>query len=175
MTTTPRVHALTSTWTRRDGETSTTRITGTLDKLIEKLEKVAHPRRLPLFSEPTGPQVETLTYKLHRKTWKWFSDATPAQGGIVELRDYPSGAIDVILTTPGVGMAPVMAAALSDKLVHLWDGETSHTTTAPVTRAMVEAYAKLIYTHLADELGSTLTRVSCELMSDAPYIEALAA
>ena len=174
MTTTPRVHALTSTWTRRDGETSTSRITGTLDKLIEKLEKVAKPRRLPLFSETAGAQVETLSHKLHRKTWKWFSDATPAQGGIVELRDYPSGAIDVILTTPGVGMAPVMAAVLSDKLVHVWDGDLAHTTPAPVTRAMVEAYAKLVYTHLADELGSTLVRVSCETMSEAPYIETTA-
>lgn len=174
MTTTPRVHALTSTWTRRDGETSTSRITGTLDKLIEKLEKVAKPRHLPLFSEPAGAQVETLSHKLHRKTWKWFSDATPAQGGIVELRNYPSGAIDVVLTTPGVGMAPVMAAVLSDKLVHMWDGDLSHTTPAPVTRAMVEAYAKLIYTHLADELGSTLVRVSCETMSEAPYIETTA-
>lgn len=175
MTTTPRVHALTSTWTRRDGETSTTRITGTLDKLIEKLEKVAKPRNLPLFSEPTGAQVETLSHKLHRKTWKWFSDATPAQGGIVELRDYPAGAIDVILTTPSVGMAPVLAAIVSDKLLHAWDGDMAHTTTTPVTRAMVEAYAKLIHTHLADELGSTLVRVSCEAMSEAPYIEALAA
>lgn len=175
MTTAPRVHALTSAWTRCDGEASTTRITGTLDKIIEKLEKVAKPRRLPLFSEPAGAQVETLSHKLHRKTWKWFSDATPAQGGIVELRDYPSGAIDVILTTPGVGMVPVVAAILSDKAIHMWDGDMSHTTPAPVTRAMVEAYAKLIYTHLADELCSTLVRVSCEPMSEALYIEALAA
>lgn len=175
MTPAPRVHALTSTWTRRDGETSTTRITGTLDKLIEKLEKVAKPRNLPLFSEPAGAQVETLTHKLHRKTWKWFSDATPAQGGIVEPRDYPSGAIDIILTTRGVGMTPALAAILSDKPVHVFDGDQAHTTPAPVTRAMVEAYAKLIYTHLADELCSTLVRVSCETMSEAPYIEPLAA
>lgn len=54
------------------------------------------------------------------------------------------------------------------------DGDLSHTTPAPVTRAMVEAYAKLIYTHLADELCGTLVRVSCETMSEAPYIETTA-
>lgn len=173
MTTTPRVHALTSTWTRRDGETSTARITGTLDKLIEKLEKIASPRELPLFSEPAGAQVETLTHKLHRKTWRWFIDVPPAQGGIVELRDYPAGAIDMFYSSRHVHMVPV-TEALAVERISCFDGEALRTNPAPATRAMVEAYAKLIYTHLADELGGTLVRVSCETMSDAPHIKAAA-
>lgn len=159
-------YTLTTRWTLNDGTPSMSRLTGTLDQLIEKLEKVAKPRNLPLFSEGTGPQVETLSRKFHRKTWKWFLDATPEQGGILELHHYPAGAIDIAKATPGKSMAPLLAAMMSDKLVHQWDGDMLHTTPAPVTRAMVKAYAKLINTHLADELGWTLIRVSCEWTSE---------
>ena len=138
----------------------------TLREHVTALEDAAHLLGLPLFSEGTGPQVETLSQKFHRKTWKWFLDATPEQGGILELHHYPAGAIDIAKATPGKSMAPLLAALMSDKPVHQWDGDMSHTTPAPVTRAMVEAYAKLINTHLADELGWTLIRVSCEWTSE---------
>lgn len=54
-------YTLTTHWTLNDGATSTSRVTGTLHELIEKLEKIAKPRNLPLFSEGAGPQVETLS------------------------------------------------------------------------------------------------------------------
>lgn len=165
MATNPR-YTLTTRWTLNDGAPSMSRLTGTLNQIIEKLEKIAKPRNLPLFSEGAGSQVETLSRKFHRKTWKWFLDAPPEQGGILELHHYPAGAIDIAKATPGKSMAPILAAMMSDKLVRQWDGDMSHTTPAPVTRAMVEAYAKLINTHLADELGWTLIRISCEWTSE---------
>lgn len=70
-------------------------------------------------------------------------------------------------------MVPVTEALAAEHITY-FDGEALRTNPAPVTRAMVEAYAKLIYTHLADELGGTLVRVSCETMSEAPYIETTA-
>lgn len=48
-------YTLTTHWTLNYGATSTSSVTGTLHELIEKLEKVAKPRSLPLFSEGTGP------------------------------------------------------------------------------------------------------------------------
>lgn len=47
-------YTLTTRWTLNDGTPSMSRLTGTLNQLIEKLEKVAKPRNLPLFSEGTG-------------------------------------------------------------------------------------------------------------------------
>ena len=54
---TTKLHfTLTTHWTLNDGEPSMSRVTGTLHELIEKLEKIAKPRNLPLFSEGTGPK-----------------------------------------------------------------------------------------------------------------------
>ena len=62
-------------------------------------------------------------------------------------------------------MVPV-EEALAAEHIHYYDGEVLRTEPAPLTRALVEAYAQLINTHVAKELGCTLERVSCELSSD---------
>ena len=103
--------------------------------------------------------------KLHRKTWRWFLDATPAQGGIVELHAYPAGAVDTFLCYHRANMVPAEKALTADHIPY-YEGDTLHTEPAPPTRAMVEAYALLINTHIAKELDCTLERVSCELSGD---------
>ncbi len=165
MTTPVLSHTITTTYLAKNGTLTNATTHGTLDKLIERLERIARTRNLPLFCEPTGAQVEVLGRKLHRETWRWFLDANPAQGGIVDLRDFPGAAVDIFLCYHRERMVTV-EEALAAEYLHYYEGETLRTRQAPVTRAMVEAYAQLINTHFAQELDCTLERVSCELSGD---------
>ena len=165
MTTAPISYTLTTVNLAKNGVLSTATISDTLIELIVRLESLAYDRNLPLFCEPAGAQVEVIGSKLHRKTWRWFLDATPAQGGIVELHSYPAGTVDTFLCYHRANMVPAEKALTADHIPY-YEGETLHTDPAPHTRAMVEAYAQLINTHVAKELDCTLERVSCELSGD---------
>ena len=173
MTTNNTCHAITATYLAKNGSLSTATATGTLDKHINRLERLARTQNLPLFCETTSAMVEVTSGKLHRETWNWFLDATPANGGIVELRDYPGAAVDIYLYNHRARMVTV-EAALAAEYIPYYEGEVLRTKPAPVTRAMVEAYALLIHTHLAKGLDCTVERVSCEPASDVP-LAALAA
>lgn len=165
MTTAPSSYTLTTTYLAQNGVLSTATISDTLIELIVRLESLAYDRNLPLFCEPAGAQVEVVGGKLHRRTWRWFLDATPAQGGIVELRDFPGAAVDLFLCYHRARMVPV-EEALAAEQIHYYDGEVLRAEPAPLTRALVEAYAQLINTHIAKELDCTLERVSFELSGD---------